>query len=326
MSYNANMPSILSFFKKYRNSFFVVLVLALAARVFIPQLDSLIDSIEHIKEANILWLLLGVLLFYSGMPIMAAQLSALTFKKIAYALTLQVQIAALFINKIMPQGVGTVSLNIYYFIKKKHTPNQATTVMAVNAAVSVVAYTILIILALIYSDLSIKGIYAGTDVHISISILGNLGIIALIITLLRARTLRQKIAEALATFKTNVAHYKTQPKSLLINFVLNGLGTSVNVLTLICCAKAIGIDISFADALLAYTFGNVAAALVPTPGGIGSAELGIYSGLVMVGVDGPAATTITLFYRLISYWISIVPGYVMFRHLRKTIFSEYRAK
>ncbi|MES2630524.1 MAG: lysylphosphatidylglycerol synthase transmembrane domain-containing protein [Patescibacteria group bacterium] len=317
------MSSILAFLKKYRSAILLVLILFLTARVFIPQLGSLVESLEVLKEANLLWILLAILLYYSGVPIMATQLSAITFKKLAYGLTLQVQTAALFVNKLLPQGVGTISLNIYYFIKKQHTPNQATTVMAVNAAVSFVAYTILIIGALVFSDLSIGGLFTSSDVHFNIGILSILGIIALIITLASARKLRQKIATALANFKKNVTHYKTRPKSLLINLIFNGLGTSVNILTMMCCAQAIGVDITFADALLAYTFGNIAATVVPTPGGIGSAEMGIYSGLVIVGVDGATAITITLLYRLVSYWLSIIPGYAMFRHLRKTVFSDY---
>lgn len=323
MGYNASMSSILLFLKKYRSTILLVLILAITAYIFIPQLGSLVESLQVLKDANLLWILLGIVLFYTGVPIMAAQLSVLTFKKLSYALTLQVQTAALFINKILPQGVGTISLNIYYFIKSKHTANQATTIMAVNAAVSLVAYTILIILAVLLSDLSIGGLFSSPDVHINIGILGVLGIIALTITLVTAKKLRQKIADAWKNFIVNVKEYKTRPKALLINLLFNAMGTSVNILTLMCCAQAIGIDISFADALLAYTFGNIAATVVPTPGGIGSAEMGIYSGLVIVGVDGSVAITITLLYRLVSYWLSIIPGYVMFRHLRKTIFSDY---
>lgn len=319
------MSSIMAFLKKYRGIILLFLVLVLAARVFIPQLDSLFESLGLLKDANLAWILLGILLFYSGVPIITTQLSALTLKKLPYWLTFQVQGAALFVNKILPQGVGTISLNIYYFAKNKHTTNQATTIMAVNAALSLVAYIILIILALLFSDLSIGGLFTNKEVHANIGILAILAGVAAVITLVSAKSLRQKIASAWHNFIENVTRYKSRPASLLINLVLNGLGTSVNVLTLMCCAQAIGIDISFADALLAYTFGNIAAAAVPTPGGLGSAEMGIYSGLVLVGVDGALAVTITLLYRLVSYWLSILPGYIFFRRLRKSVFADYRA-
>lgn len=319
------MKALREFLHKYKSAILLILVLALTARVFIPQLGSLAESLQALHDASLGWLILGVILFYSGVPIMATQLSVLTFKKLAYKLTLQVQAAALFVNKILPQGVGTISLNIYYFMKSKHDANQAGTIMAVNAGVSLVAYTLLIIGALLFSDLSIQGIVGSADLSINIGAFGALAGIAAIVILVTSRKLRQKISTAWRAFVANVAHYKTRPKALLVNFVLNGLGTSVNVLTLMCCAQALGIDISFADALLAYTFGNIAAAAVPTPGGLGSAEMGIYSGLVLVGVDGGMAITITLLYRLISYWLSILPGYLYFRKLQKGIFRGYSA-
>ena len=63
------MSSILRFLKKYRSAILVVLVLLLAARVFIPQLGSLVESIEVLKDANLFWVLIGILLFYSGIPL-----------------------------------------------------------------------------------------------------------------------------------------------------------------------------------------------------------------------------------------------------------------
>jgi uncharacterized protein (TIRG00374 family) len=112
----------------------------------------------------------------------------------------------------------------------------------------------------------------------------------------------------------------------LYGLICNFTGSSTSLFALYASAHAIGIDLSFAGALLAYTFGNVAATLVPTPGGIGSTEAGIYSGLVLVGIDGPNAMVVTLLYRLITYWVPIIPGYYFFHDLRKTILSSFNIK
>lgn len=314
----------MQFFKRHKRTILIIIIALLAARVFIPQLDALADSLKIIGEANIWWLLLGVVLYFTGVPVLAGQFVALSFKKMTYALTLRVQAATLFVNKILPQGVGTISLNIYYFIKKGHTPSQASAAVTVNAIASTSAYIVLIVFALIYSDVSISvGGIGGKEASPAILTIASLIIIGSIITLMSAKGLRQKAVSTWTTFKNNISAYKTRPKSLIINTILNGIGTSLNVLTLMVCAQAIGIDVSFADALIAYTFGNFAATLVPTPGGIGSAEMGIYSGLVIVGVDSASAISITLLYRLISYWLPILPGYYFFQSLRKTIFADY---
>lgn len=312
-----------SFWQRHKRVILLAIILILAVRVFIPQLDTFVESLQTLADANLAWVLLGIILYYTGVPVMAAQFVALAFKKLSYGLTLRVQGAALFVNKLLPQGVGTISLNIYYFIKKGHTPNQAAAALTMNAILSTSAYIVLIILALIFSDVSLNGIFEKQHSQDAAVSFGALLLIGGIITILTSKNIRGKITSVWTTFKKNLAAYKDRPKSVLTNAVLNGIGTSLNVLTLIVSAKALGIDISFADALIAYTFGNFAATLIPTPGGIGSAEMGIYSGLVIVGVDSASALSITLLYRLISYWLAILPGYLFFRGLKKTIFADY---
>ncbi|MBX4201839.1 flippase-like domain-containing protein [Candidatus Saccharibacteria bacterium] len=142
--------------------------------------------------------------------------------------------------------------------------------------------------------------------------------------LYRSKTVRQRIKSAWLDLKKNFATYKKRPHSVIIGIICNFTGSFINVFALYASAHAIGVDLSLAVALLAYTFGNIAATLVPTPGGIGSTEAGLYSGLVLAGIAGPDAILITLLYRLISYWLPIVPGYYFFWGLRKNVLSNFR--
>ena len=322
MTYNPSM-SLKTFWQRHKRVILLGLIVLLAARVFIPQLDTLVESLQTLWTADLGWVLVGILLYYTGIPVLALQFVMLSFKKLSYALTLRVQAATLFVNKILPQGVGTISLNIYYFIKKGHTPTQAAAALTMNAILSTTAYIVLIILALILSDVSLNGVFEKQNAQSAAVNLGALLLLGALITVLTSKNIRKKITTFWATFKKNLAAYKSRPKALVVNAVLNGIGTSLNILALMVCAKALGTDITFADALLAYTFGNIAATFVPTPGGIGSAEMGIYSGLIIVGLDPATALSVTLLYRLISYWLAILPGYYFFRSLRKTIFSDY---
>jgi len=311
---------------RHKKVILLILILLLAARVFIPQMDVLAESIQTLSGADLQWVFLAIIFYFTGIPVLAAQFIALSFKRLTYALTLRVQAATLFVNKILPQGVGTISLNIYYFIKKGHTPNQATAVVTMNAIASTSAYIVLIIVSLLYSNISVSSIFDDASVRSNSLVIAVLFIVGALITLMNAKELRKSLAASWSTFKKNIASYRTRPKEVLINTVLNGIGTSLNILALIACAKALGVEISFADALIAYTFGNIAATLVPTPGGLGSAEMGIYSGLVIAGLDPTMAMSVTLLYRLVSYWIPILPGYYFFSSLRKTLFAGYSVK
>lgn len=318
--------SFRTFVVRHKKVILLCLIGILAARVFLPQMDVLADCIRTLEQANPAWVLLAAVFYFTGIPVLAIQFTALSFKKLLFPLTLRVQAATMFVNKIVPQGIGTISLNIYYFIKKAHTPSQATAVVTMNAITSTTAYIFLIIMALIFSDVSVGGIFKDKHIGENISLLLVVTILGIIITLLNAGDFKKKIGASWSKLKENLLTYKTRPKAVLVSTVVNGIGTSLNILALICCAKAIGVDISFADALLAYTFGNIAATLVPTPGGIGSAEMGIYSGLVLTGLDPSVAISITLLYRLVSYWLPILPGYYYFHSLKKTIFADYNVK
>jgi uncharacterized protein (TIRG00374 family) len=74
--------------------------------------------------------------------------------------------------------------------------------------------------------------------------------------------------------------------------------------------QAFGISLSFLQALLVLTIGVAAAAVTPTPGGLGGAELGLMAALRAVGVGEEAALPTALLFRFTSYWLPMIPGFV----------------
>jgi uncharacterized protein (TIRG00374 family) len=311
--------------KKYKSYIFTILILLLILRVIVPQFDSFVESLQALKTAELQWIFMGIIIYFSGIPVLALQFTALAFKKLVFKLTLRVEAATLFANKLVPNGVGTISLNAFYLVKKNHTPSQATSILTMNTITSFVAYMSLIIFALVSSPLDLS-LLSTADIPINAILFLLLLLFGACYTIYRATSLKDKIQKAWVDIRGNLISYKQRPKSVVIGLFCNGLGSSISIIAIMLSAKAIGIDLSFANALVAYTFGNIAAALVPTPGGIGSAEAGIYSGLVLVGINGTEAMTITLLYRLISYWIPILPGYYFFWGLKKDLLADYSIK
>lgn len=311
--------------KKYRSIILFALLILLAARVLIPQLDSFVDSLHALQDADPAWIFLGILAYFSGIFILAVQFTALSFKQLVFNLTLRVQAATMFVNKILPNGVGTISLNAFYLSKKDHTPSQTTTVLTVNSITSLISYTSIIIVSLLVSPIDLS-ILSSADIPIEAILFVLLLTVGAVFALWRVGSIRTKVRQGWHALTTEMATYKSRPRSIVIALIFNALGTSANVITIVFAAHAIGIDLPFSSALLAYTFGNIAAALIPTPGGIGSSEAGIYSGLLLVGVDSTDAMTITLLFRLISYWLPILPGYYFFWGLKKDLLADYSIK
>ena len=59
------------------------------------------------------------------------------------------------------------------------------------------------------------------------------------------------------------------------------------------------------------------AAASPTPGGLGAIEAALVAGLTGVGLPPGAAVSAVLTYRLATYWLPVLPGWISLRILQK---------
>ncbi len=321
------MNRIWTFCKAHKNIIFLGLIVVLALRVFLPQLDSLTQSVEELKQADLSWILLGLVFFSFSTPLVTWQFVEIALAPLKFLLTLRVQIASLFVSKLLPVGLGNIAINMYYFVQEKHTLAQATAVMAANTVTGAIAYVIMIILGFTFSDFNIEnGGVNMPDWSLGTIVLIILSVVAILYLVYRIPKVRGKVNNAISDLMDSFKPYKKRPWSIVLATLLNGIGSAMSLLALFTSAHALGIDLSISQALVAYTLGNIASAVVPTPGGIGSAEAGIYAGLTLVGIESSSAIGITLLYRLITYWIPIVPGYIFFRGLKKDVLKNFDLK
>ena len=72
---------------------------------------------------------------------------------------------------------------------------------------------------------------------------------------------------------------------------------------------------SFAQVGAVYLGSSVIAAAAPTPGGLGAMEAALVAGFTAVGMDPAIAVAAVLSYRLATFWLPILPGWLSFRHL-----------
>ena len=78
---------------------------------------------------------------------------------------------------------------------------------------------------------------------------------------------------------------------------------------------AVGSTIPWKGLLLAYGAGQLAAALPITPGGLGAVEGSITIALVAFGGDHVTTVDAVLMYRLISFWLVLVVGWLLWAEL-----------
>ena len=89
--------------------------------------------------------------------------------------------------------------------------------------------------------------------------------------------------------------------------------TATSAAGLVVSLHAAGASPSPAGVATVYLASSAAAALIPTPGGIGAVEAALVAGLIGIGVmPGPALAGVLVF-RLVTYVIGLVPGAVAYR-------------
>jgi uncharacterized membrane protein YbhN (UPF0104 family) len=89
-----------------------------------------------------------------------------------------------------------------------------------------------------------------------------------------------------------------------------------NVLTLAVCLQGFGGDASLLKVIAVYLGGSAIASASPTPGGLGAVEAALVAGLTAVGVQTGPAVAGVLTYRLLTFWLPIIPGFLALRFLQ----------
>ena len=81
-------------------------------------------------------------------------------------------------------------------------------------------------------------------------------------------------------------------------------------LTLIAALYSVGAEPRLSLVLIAYAGAQVLGMIPFTPGGLGFVEVGLYSLLIISGISAQDASLATIAYRVLSWWVPIVAGFV----------------
>jgi undecaprenyl-diphosphatase len=66
-----------------------------------------------------------------------------------------------------------------------------------------------------------------------------------------------------------------------------------------------------------YLGSALLAAAAPTPGGLGAMEAALVAGFTGVGMEPGVAVAVVLSYRLLTFWVPILPGWGSFHLLER---------
>ena len=123
-------------------------------------------------------------------------------------------------------------------------------------------------------------------------------------------------AAATASHLASLARSALTGRTLAISFGFAAGDLLFDLLSLDLMFLAFGYQPGFGPLAVAYAAANIASAIPITPGGLGVVEVALVA--ITVGFGSPRATAVlaVLGYRLVNYWLPLLPGAVAYLRLR----------
>lgn len=300
------MTSPLVQMREQRRYILLALLLLLSMYVLLPQLSIFRTSNELLSHLTWPWLLAAIVFTLMTYGAAAATYCLLAFRSLPYAQVVLVQLGAMFINRLLPGGIGGLGANYRYLRHKKHSAAQAAAVVATNNLMGALGHGLLVVVALIlfgrHGAISPASGWSFTPMY---QVIAGIIIMIVIVSLFFGKP---RLRRAILAFRFQLQSYRSRPGHLLGALMTSMLLTLGNVLSLWACAAALGLQLSFLILLLVFSFGLSAGTATPTPGGIGGFETGLVVGLVAYHISPPVALAVALLYRLVSYWLPLIIG------------------
>ncbi|GAA4101664.1 lysylphosphatidylglycerol synthase transmembrane domain-containing protein [Nonomuraea soli] len=231
--------------------------------------------------------------------------------------TMLVQFASSFVKLVAPAAVGGIAINTRY-LQKRGVPS--TLALASVGASQLIGLVFHIGLLLLFAY--ITGSNTASSFTPSRTLVVVLLIVAvLIVVVLGVPPLRRLVTGRLRSLFSNVLprllDVLQSPAKMLEGFGGTLLLTIAFVVCLDACVRAFGGEISFTAVAVVFLTANAIGSAAPTPGGLGAVEVALIAGLRVAGVLDPVATSAVLLYRLLTFWLPVLPGWASFTYLQR---------
>ncbi|WP_051571344.1 lysylphosphatidylglycerol synthase transmembrane domain-containing protein [Cryptosporangium arvum] len=293
-----------------------VVALTAAAYVLLDQIAGL-DLVAVITTADWRWLAVAVLLGAVRFVGAAVALTGFVAEKLRFARTFLVQIASSFLGLVAPAGVGGAALNVRY-LQQAGVPAAAAVAAVALWQIGTVAVTVLLLI--------VVGLIAGNDqarsLEVPDSALITLGVIMAVVAAvfmvpMGRRFLLARLRPYLAQITPRLASVFTRPARLGAGVFGTILQSVATVLVMSACIEGFGGSLSWSVVAVVVLAGTALGSAAPTPGGLGAVEAVLSAGLTAGGLDGATAVSSVLLFRLLTFWLPVLPGWLAFTFLSR---------
>lgn len=274
-------------------------------------------TIEDLKQGNIKFLVLAFMAYWAIPPLTALSYHFIISKNLSLSRLALTQLAGAGPGRIIPGGLGGMSTFTAHLKKSGLNLREAILSTATNNIFGVIANSILIILAIVFDT---EARETGLEIltrSVWTAVIALLAVILLWQWLAHIHRIKKFMQKTKSSAKKILKHLGNDPTKVFMILVVSSLNTLTHVTILILAGKAMGLDISITQALLAMSAGVFVGGVVPSPGGLGVVEAGIAGSLIVFGFEPAQATSTAIISRGSTYWQPLIPGIFSYLYLKK---------
>ncbi|OHV38238.1 hypothetical protein BCD49_13810 [Pseudofrankia sp. EUN1h] len=281
-------------------------------------------QLADVPAPNWPWLLLcgfGAVLYYitNGVALRAGSGLPLGVR-----VSTAVQCAAAAANRIIPAGLGAIAVNLR-FLERRGLARSAglATIASLRVVCGLVHLAALALVAGLLGDSRITASLTGplrdtlASVGIGPTCIAVVAVLAALGLVLSRRGVRDRLRAPAATFLAHLRGLTHSPgRTTLLTTSLAGTKVA-QVIALTASERAFGGQVSVLSVAAVYLVGSAVAGAAPTAGNVGAIEPALAIGLTAAGGPAAAMVAAVLVYRLIGYWLPVIPGIIALTALRR---------
>ncbi|MEW2080389.1 lysylphosphatidylglycerol synthase transmembrane domain-containing protein [Streptomyces sp. NPDC005283] len=263
---------------------------------------------SQLLSADQYWLLLAVTLTVLGWVAVSFTRQGATLEHLPPLRLFVTQFAAGAANHLLPAGLGAGTVNLRFLQRCGLSLPRSSAALALHMLAAGTGRAVLLLALLAASPHALQ--LDGLLPHAAGPVLVAAGSLAcaVALVLVAVRPLRGAIRTFVDTALRDARSVHTRPARVLALWGGAVAYPTLQAAGLVAVAMALDVSIPAVHVGLAYLAGSTLAAVIPTPGGIGSVDAALVIALVMAGVSVALATSVVLGYRIITVWLPLLPG------------------
>ncbi|MGK4582874.1 flippase-like domain-containing protein [Kitasatospora sp. HPMI-4] len=294
----------------------LIMVIALTFAAYLA-LTTIQPAQLRLSHMNWAWAAVALAAAAASYGAAAMSLTGFVPERLPFRRTVAAQLAGSFVKLVAPAAIGGIALNTRYLQKAGVRPGQAVASVGASQLAGLGGH-----LLLLFSFGLITGTQTSGDLGASRTvIIGVLTAAVLALVVAAVAPLRRFVVTRVRSLFFGVVprmlDLMQTPSKLITGFGGILLLTLSFTACLDASIQAFGGTLSFSVVAVVFLTANAAGSAIPTPGGIGPVEIALIGALTVAGVSPTVATPAVFLYRLLTFWLPVLPGWISYNVLQR---------